>query len=215
MKKRISAFLDNDSAFGRLMSCLWIVIGSNLMFMIFSLPVITVGPALAALYHVQLKSMRGHADLNPITEFWKGFRSNFKQAMIFWIVFLLAAVVALLDIRFLAGVGDSVRYLRYAVCFVAGCAFAICCLILPVMAAFADSLSGLCRSAFYFAAKNPARTILIAAMNTIPLLISYLDVQRLPLYGFLWVTCGFGAIVRFESWLLLKDFNRFLPPVDE
>ena len=101
MKKRIYAFLDNDSAFGRIMQKCWLIIGSNLMFMIFSLPVITIGPAFAALYHVHLKSMRGHDDLNPVTEFWTGFRNNFRQAVICWIIFLIIAFIALADIRFL------------------------------------------------------------------------------------------------------------------
>ena len=101
MKTRITAFLSNDSAFGQLMAKIWIVIGSNLMFMIFSLPVITIGPGLVALYHVHLKSMRGHPDLNPVTEFWHGSRNNFRQAIIVWILFLLVLLVALADIRFL------------------------------------------------------------------------------------------------------------------
>ena len=120
MKKRITAFLSNDSAFGQLMAKIWIVIGSNLMFMIFSLPVITVGPGLVALYHVHLKSMRGHSDLNPITEFWRGFRNNFRQAIIVWIVFLLVLLVALADIRFLTGQRGIMEYMRYMVYFISG-----------------------------------------------------------------------------------------------
>ena len=215
MKKRITAFLSNDSAFGQLMAKIWIIIGSNLMFMIFSLPVITIGPGLVALYHVHLKSMRGHPDLNPVTEFWHGFRNNFRQAIIVWIVFLLVLLVALADIRFLTGQEGIMEYMRYMVYIISGLVLVIVGMLLPVMAAFADDLRGLCRNAFYFAAKNPARAILIAALYVFPLFLSYMDVQRLPLYGFLWVVCGFSLIVRIISFLLLKDFSRFLPPVDE
>ena len=215
MKKRITAFLDNDSGFGQLMAKLWIIIGSNLMFMVFSLPVVTIGPALVALYHVHLKSMRGYPDLNPVTEFWNGFRNNFRQAAVVWIISLLALAVALADIRFLAGQKGIMELMRYMVYFITGALLVIVSILLPVMAAFADNLRGLCRNAVYFAARNPARAILIAALNVIPLILSYMDVQRLPLYGFIWVVCGFSLIARFISFLLLKDFSRFLPPVDE
>ena len=216
MKKRITAFLDNDSGFGQLMTKLWIIIGSNLLFMVFSLPVVTIGPALVALYHVHLKSMRGYPDQNPVTEFWYGFRNNFKQAAAVWIIFLLTAAIALADIRFLAGQnGLLMELMRYMVCFISGALFVTGCILLPVMAAFADNLRGLCRNAIYFAARNPARAILIAALNAVPLFLSYMDVQRLPLYGFIWVACGFSLTARIISSLLLKDFSRFLPPPDE
>ena len=217
MKKRIYAFLDNDSAFGRIMQKCWLIIGSNLMFMIFSLPVITIGPAFAALYHVHLKSMRGHDDLNPVTEFWKGFRNNFRQAVICWIIFLIIAFIALADIRFLTGMGgqnEMMVYFRYVVFFIVGVILAVGCMVFPVMAAFSDTLRGLMRSAFYFAAKNPARAVFIVVLNIVPYALSYIDVQRMPLYGFLWVICGFSVIARCISALLIRDFNRFLPPVD-
>ena len=133
MKKRITAFLSNDSAFGQLMAKIWIIIGSNLMFMIFSLPVITIGPGLVALYHVHLKSMRGHPDLNPVTEFWHGFRNNFRQAIIVWIVFLLVLLVALADIRFLTGQEGIMEYMRYMVYFISGLVLVIVGMLLCVV----------------------------------------------------------------------------------
>ena len=214
MKKRVYAFLDNDSAFGRLMQKCWILIGSNLMFMLFSLPVITIGPSLAALYHVQLKSMRGYEDLNPIREFWTGFRNNFKQAILFWIFFLLAAFIAVTDIRFLIGQNGVMEYLRYMVYFITAAVLAVSCIMFPVMAAFADTFGGLIRNAVYFAGKNPARAILIAALNVVPLALTYMDAQRMPLYGFLWVVFGFAAVSRIVSVLLIGDFNKFLPPIE-
>lgn len=215
MRNRVSAFLDNDSAFGQLMTKFWVIIGSNLMFMIFSLPVITAGPAFAGLYHVQLKSMRGYPDLNPIREFWRGFVGSFKQAMIFWLVFLAAAFIALTDIRFLAGQNGGMEYLRYMIYFIVGIMLAVGCILIPVTAAFEDTSRGLLRNAFYFAARNPLRALFIVALNIVPLALSYIDVQRMPLYGFLWVVCGFAVIARIVSRLLIRDFNRFLPPVDE
>ena len=45
MRERINAFLSNESSFGKLMTKLGIIIGANLMFALFSLPVFTVGAA--------------------------------------------------------------------------------------------------------------------------------------------------------------------------
>ena len=36
-----------------------------------------------------------------------------------------------------------------------------------------------------------------------------------PLYAFLWVSFGFGAVALLGATLLLPDFKVYLPPVDE
>jgi hypothetical protein len=83
------------------------------------------------------------------------------------------------------------------------------------MAAFDDSLRGLVRNAFYFIGKNPVRALLIALINAVPIVWTYMDLQRLPLYSFIWVTLGFSACAMAVSSLLIGDFNRFLPTLDE
>ena len=85
----------------------------------------------------------------------------------------------------------------------------------PVMAAFADTIPHLLRNCLYFASKNPIRALGIAALNVGPLILTYADLSRMPLYAFLWAVCGFGAIAMIVSKLLIKDFNKFLPELDE
>lgn len=48
-----------------------------------------------------------------------------------------------------------------------------------------------------------------------PLVLTYADLARLPLYAFLWTMFGFAGIVMLISRLLIKDFNRFLPEIPE
>ncbi|MCD8189212.1 MAG: YesL family protein, partial [Clostridiales bacterium] len=69
MAEMLQGFLSNESAFGRLMTRLGIIIAANVMFMIFSLPVFTVGAAYVALYHVMFKTLRGDGVINPFKQF--------------------------------------------------------------------------------------------------------------------------------------------------
>jgi uncharacterized membrane protein YesL len=82
MSQFLSGFLDNDSRFGRLMTRCGIVIGANLMFFFFSLPVVTAGASFVALYHVMFKVLRGDGVVNPFKQLWIGFKNNFKKATI-------------------------------------------------------------------------------------------------------------------------------------
>ena len=72
-----------------LMTRIGIVIGANLMFVLFTLPVFTTGAALAGLYTVMFKTLRGDGVLNPFRVFWKGFKENFRQATLFFLVFFV------------------------------------------------------------------------------------------------------------------------------
>ncbi len=213
MRERITAFLDNDSAFGRAMGKCGLLIGANLMFIIFSFPVITAGPALIALFTITLKMLRGQ-DVSPIREFWRAFKANFRQGMIIWLLFLLLAFIAVSDVRFLVDSTGIMRYFKYMVYFVSGFALVIFVHLLPVTAAFEGKLPRLFGNAFYFAARNPTRALLIAAIFVGPMVLTYADLQRLPLYAFLWVMCGFSLVALAVSKCLIGDFNRFLPEIE-
>ena len=78
---RIFGFLfDTDSKFAKITSKIAMIVIANLLFLIFCIPIVTVGAAYTALYHVMMKSFRNGSDINVISEFWKGFKNNFIQA---------------------------------------------------------------------------------------------------------------------------------------
>lgn len=214
MKQKIWGILSEESLLGRITSRLWILFGANILFVLFSIPVVTAGPAWVAMYYVCLKTLRVDSSLNPITEFWKGFRTNFKQALIGFAGFLVIAAVLVLDIMFVARTQSIMRMFRYPVYLLSGFLLMILFHVFPVMAAFSDTLKGLVRNGIYFAAKNPVRAILILALNVGPLIWTYMDVVRMPLYAFLWTTFGFSSIAMICSKLLLKDFEKYLPELD-
>ncbi len=215
MRNFIAGILDNDSAFGRAMNLCWIIFASNLMFIIFSIPIVTMGPALVALFHVMLKMLRGDQSKGPIAQFWIGFKNNIKQAIVAWIIFLALAAFAYVDIRFCNQTGGILTYFKYAIYVIAFFGIAVISHLMPVIAAFADTLPHLVRNAVFFAARNPVRMIVLVVLNIAPIAITYIDTHMQPLYVFLWVCGGFALVAYIESRMLLKDFARYLPKVNE
>ena len=205
-----SDFLSNDSAFGRFMNKAWIIIVSNILFMFCTLPVVTIGPGLVALYHVMLKTLRLKGDVKPAREFWNGLKSNFKQALILWILALLLALVFYIEIAFCQQVGGFLTVFKYGLYMMAFLALIIFLYTLPVMAAFADTLPHLFRNAFFFAAQKPFNLIIILFFDIFPLYLTYSDPTYMPLYGFVWCTCGFGLLAMLGATLLLPQFRPFL-----
>ncbi|MDO5701893.1 MAG: YesL family protein [Lachnospiraceae bacterium] len=212
MGRKLGGFLSNDSVFGQIMTRVYILVAANLMFVLCSLPIVTAGPALVALYHVMLRILRGESELSPVREFFKGFKDNFKQAIVCWLVYLLIMAVAVIDYRFLRGMTGAAVFFKYAVAVIAIVATIIMLFLAPVMAAFADTIPHLLRNAVFFAVKNPLRVIAIAVIFGTPVALTYLHVRYQPLYAFCWFFFGVSAVVMASSSLLIKDFEKYLPP---
>ena len=214
MREIISGFLSNESTFGRIMTKIAVIVGANLMFVIFSLPVVTVGASLAALYHVMLKALRGDGAVNPIKQFWIGFKTNFKQATIAWLLAIVLVAVGYADVRICLAAGGFIGSLRYAV-YAMGIALVVVMIFLyPTMAAFENTLPNLAKFAVYFALRRPFRLVVLLFFNVFPLYLTYTDPTYLPLYAFIWTFFGFGAIAMLGATLLIKDFKPYLPLVD-
>ena len=214
MRGLLSSLLDNDSRFGRAMTRLGIIIGANLMFVLFSMPVVTIGAGITALYHVMFKTLRGDGELNPFKEFWAGFKSNFRQSTIAWIVILALALIGNIDLQICRQAGGVVGMLRYPI-YAMGVVLLILALYLfPAIAAFEDTLPHLIRDGFFFAMRKPWKVPVIVFFDVFPLILTYTDQQMLPLYAFLWTLCGFGLLGMLGASLLLPEYKPFLPAVD-
>lgn len=215
MAEKLQGFLDNDSTFGRLMTRCGIIIAANIMFILFSLPVVTIGASYVALYHVMLKTLRGDGVINPFKQFWIGFKSNFKQATIYWILLLALVIFGYVDVMFCRQMGGVLEYFMYALYAIGIAVLVITLYLFPTMAAFADTIPHLIRNAFFFAVQKPFRLIVLLFFNVFPLYLTYTDMQMQPLYAFLWSTFGFGVIALLGAAMLLPDFKPYLPLVDD
>ena len=215
MRERLIGFLGNESKFGRAMTRCGVVIGANLLFVVCSLPFVTVGASYAALWHVMLKTLRGDGVVNPFRQFWAGFRSNFKQATVVWIAALALAFIGWMDIRFCAYAGGIFSLFRYAL-YALGLVLLILLLYLfPAMAAFTDTIPHLIRNSIYFALKKPPKLLALLLLHLIPAILTYADLSLAPLFAFIWCFFGFGTITMLGARLLLPEFKPYLPLVDE
>lgn len=215
MNQMVQGFLDNDSFFGRFMTKLGIIIAANIMFMLLSIPFFTIGAGLSALYYVMFRTLRSDGGVNPFKEFWAGLKMNFKQATISWILFLLLIAFLLVDIRICNAAGGTLGYLKIGAYAIGAVAVILYLYLIPVMAAFQDSLPHLIRNAAYFIGKKPWKALVILFFDIFPFVLTFSDLQMLPLYAFLWVLCGFGLQAMLGAALLLPEFEPYLTSKEE
>ena len=78
----------------------------NLLWFVCSLPIVTIGASTTALYYVTLK-IAENAEGDITQQFFRSFRSNFKQATVLWIALLVVGVVLGTDIYVLRHLAAS------------------------------------------------------------------------------------------------------------
>lgn len=205
----LRSFFDNDSVFGRLMTRCGIVIAANLLFILFSIPVLTIGASWTALHYTMMKMLR-EKEINPFKTFWSSFRREFKQSTL---AFLAAAVflgVLMLELFWCSQFTGVLSWFTYGLLAILLAMIVLIIYLFPVMAAFCGKLKQHIQASLYFAIHRPLDLVLIAAVHILPMAITYLDLKRMPLYAFLWFFAGFAAVAVFTDSMLMKQFLPYL-----
>lgn len=92
MTEMINIF-DYDNAFYNMVRKILYFIELSILWVFFSLPVITIGSASAALYYSIVKAVRREYSY-PAREFFRAFRANLKNGIIITILLLLAGITS-------------------------------------------------------------------------------------------------------------------------
>ena len=100
------SFFDSESPFSRLLGRVLDIVVLSVLWLGCSLPVVTVGPASAALYYSCAKCLR-HQEPGPYRNFFSAFRQNLKTGIGATVVLLLLAVLLGAGYCFLAGAAGS------------------------------------------------------------------------------------------------------------
>ena len=86
-----------DSKFYEVVSKIADLVILNLIFVLCSLPIITIGASTTALYGVT-KKMAGNREGYILKNFFQLFKENFRQSTVMWIILLVAAVIPTIDL---------------------------------------------------------------------------------------------------------------------
>lgn len=200
----IAQLFDNDGPLGRAVTKAGTYIAVNLLFIIGSLGIVTIGASLSAMYYTLMKYQRGGKEINPFRLFVKGFRENFVRAIVVWLGALCLMPFLLLEMFWCSQAAGVMHLFLYAL----GTLFLVSAVLLlyvfPGIAAFDVPVRRQVLNSMYFAGKSPATVLLLAAFVLMPFYVTYSFMEWLPLWAFLWCCFGFAAVAGVQSHLLLS-----------
>lgn len=199
-----------DSPIMRCMSRLADLVILNLLFLLTSLPIVTIGPSLAALYTVlfRLGTPREQGVFLP---YFRAFGENFKQGLVLWLVLLGAVVVTFVDILLLYSLSSPLRYLYI----LAGALLVLLLLmgsyVFPLISQFRAKNVATLKNALALSIAYLPRSLAIVMLHLLPLglllFVPYLFLQ----VGFVWIFFYFSAAAYLSRLLLQKVFRPYLP----
>ncbi len=100
-------FLSLDSPVGKFIARLFDLAILNILFLVTSIPIITIGSSITALYQVMLRVVKDEEG-NIAKDYWNAWKENFKKAFLCFLPMLLIACVMLWNLYwYVVGYLDS------------------------------------------------------------------------------------------------------------
>lgn len=197
------------SGLSRLADLLWL----NILFIICSIPIVTIGASATALYYVTLKMARDEEGY--ITKsFFKSFKQNFLQSTAIWIILAVIGAVIAFDFRFVTNdtyaamiPGDTVRNIVLVATMAIGFLWLfVCVYVFAVLARFDNTVKNTIKNAFFISIRHLPKTILMIVIIIVPLILMYFFNIAILL-----VFVMFSVEAYLSSKQLVKIFDLYMP----
>jgi uncharacterized membrane protein YesL len=150
-----------DGPLYKIGNIIYYLLVGNLLWFVFSLPTLflTAGASTTALFYIMGKVVRGE-DISVFKDFWKSFKTNFKQATIIWLVMLVAYFIIFTNIRNMYLLGNMAKYM-YPLQIALLIEFLIITVYtFPILSRYDMATKNVIKSAFYMGNRHIFTTIL-------------------------------------------------------
>ena len=209
---------DINNPLMRSLTRIWDLIILNLLFVLCCLPVITIGPALTALFSVMLKLIRDEEG-SVIKDFFRALISNFKQSIVIHLLFLLVGFVLAADLWFVFYAVEDHGAMTYILLGVSGVLAVLATMTLlyvyPLLSRFENSTLGTVQVAFVLSFRHWPTTLALAFLTAIPILIMLVPSEAVIGFVYLMVIIGFSALTMAQSFFLRRVFDQYTPQNSE
>ena len=199
-------FFGLDGPFNRYGGMVADMIILSLMWLLFSIPLITIGASTTAMFYVSTRRIANREGY--ITrDFWESFKANIKRATIIWIIMLAMGWLIWFNISNIDAVG-GIGFIVFPIQFVILAEILIMSVyIFPITARFDMSLKQSLKSSFYMANRH-----LLTSLSCVVLLaaavLSFFLMPPLALF------LAPGIYAWLSSLMIMRIFKRYRPEMD-
>lgn len=178
----------------------------NLLWILTSLPIITIGASTTAMFYVSIRSIR-QGDGYVWKNFWRAFRRDFRQATIVWIVMLLFMISFVTDLYLLNYINNKIVVITSRI-FIGIFSFLYLMIglyIFPVIAKFENTLKVHIKNAALMSIGHFKHTLIILIFTMAFLYVNYVSLYA-NVFGLLIGVALFAYIVSFFYYSVFMNY---------
>lgn len=205
----MSKLFSMDSKFMRVMGRIGDLILLNFLFIMTSLPVVTIGASSVALYTVCFR-LGTDREEGTTKSYFKAFVQNFKQATILWLLLFFCLATALINTLFFLVMPNALRYVSILFGILFLLALFILTYIFPLMSQFESKKKPLFLNSLIMSMGYLPRTVLMAALNAFPWVLLSIDMYHFLYGSMIWFMIYFSGIAYLNSRILRKVFAPYM-----
>ncbi len=182
----------------------------NILFILFSIPIVTIGASLTAMYTVMLRIVRKE-DSATGRGFVNAFRENFKKATVLWLMVIAVCVVIYGELVYVANFSGIVVQFYSILVMVEAVLLAVTLpFLFPLVARYDNTVWNTIKNAFLLSVSNLGAWLKIALAWFAPIALSaYYPVLFFSTW-YLWIIIGFGLIGFGTSHTINRVFKRVM-----
>ena len=159
-------FFNSDNAVMRVLAKIFDMGWLSIVYVLFCVPIVTIGAATTSLYYVGAKVLR--RDRSYVwTEFWRSFKQNFVPATIMWVLFAAAYGLLYFNINMVGLTDAESQYGGYLAGAYIAMGVIIACVMsyaFSVLSRFDMKISKIFRFSLYLAFRHFLHTLLLLAI---------------------------------------------------
>ena len=200
-----------DSKFYEVVSRIADLVVVNLLFVLCSLPIITIGASTTALYGVT-KKMAENREGYIFRNYFRLFKENFKQSTIMWIILLLLALIPTIDLYIINSFEKTIVTTALKGLILAA-ALAILFVLLYAMAlqsTFVNTIKNTLKNAFLMGIGYFPWTLLIVFITLLPIILLVLLGRSAGSVVYVMLFVGFAVLAYLNSYIFNHIFNRYM-----
>ena len=181
----------------------------NALFILCSLPVVTLGASLTAMHRVT-QNMLFEQEEPLLKAFFRAFRQNFRQSTLAWLVELVVIVSLVCDVLLVMAYFDGglakAMYILVAVLaiLVAG----VFSYLMPLIARYENGMRQQVYNAVVLAIIKLPKTVLLMLLNLLPVILLLISVPVFVQTLIFWVIIGFAFVSFLTSSILKPVFQQ-------
>lgn len=217
MNHMLQGLFNYDNPVWRFIGKLGDLIILNILWMVTSIPIFTVGASTTALYYVTLKLVRDE-DGYTLKSYFKSFKENFRQATIIWLIMLAAGLLLGFDLYFFLYMQTEASKLRTVMVTVFGSLILVYACILtyvfPIQSRFYNPIKKTLFNAFFMSIRHIFQTLGILVLDGALVVLMVVSFYMAPQLSVLFLLFGFPLIAFVNSFIFHAIFKKYMPKDD-